>query len=72
MAQQIISDNNLQSTVNFSEIGDGEFFVYNDMDCIRINGTQNPNWQEIGGSNKGKLGDTDQVIYPSKVNYTLE
>jgi hypothetical protein len=71
MAQQIISSNNLQSTVNFSTVGDGEFFVYGGNNCIRISGTQNPNYCVIGSSHKGKLGNTDQVIYPKKVSYTL-
>jgi hypothetical protein len=72
MAQQVIYENDLQSTVNFSAVNAGEIFIYGGLPCLRISGTQNPNYAAIGLDEKGKLEDTDQVLLPNKAIIKVE
>ena len=62
MAQQILYDNTMQTTVDFSTVENGHVFVYGDIPCVKID-KKNPNYQEIkedGTGESGKLDDTDQ------------
>lgn len=74
MAQQIIYESQLQTTVDFSEVGNGHIFIHNNLPCCKIN-QNNPNYQEIkqdGTGQSGRLQDTDQVVYPPKALVKVE
>jgi hypothetical protein len=71
MAQQFILENDIQQTVNFSTVNDGDIFVYNNQICVKID-NNNPNYAALDIGEKGKLNDTDQVVLPSSVLLKLE
>ena len=70
MAQTIYVENNTQQTVNFSTIEEGDFFIYSNEVCVKLD-NNNPNYVVIDTGSIGKLGDTDQVILPTSVNIVL-
>ena len=72
MAQQIIYENTMQTTVNFSAVSPGDIFIYSGLPCVRILGSQNPNYVVIDTGDKGKLDDTDQVLLPNKAIIKVE
>lgn len=71
MAQQIIYENNLQSTVNFSEVDPGDIFVYGNEPCVKLD-NNNPNYVVIDTGDIGKIDDTDQVLLPNKAIIKVE
>lgn len=71
MAQQIIYDNNLQTTVDFSTVDPGDVFIYSNSPCVKLD-NNNPNYVVIDSGDKGKLDDTDQVLLPSKATIKVE
>lgn len=71
MSQTFILEDNIQQTVNFSTVSNGNVFIYNNKICVKFN-NNNPNYCEIQTGNKGKLNDTDQVILPNSILIKLE
>ena len=71
MAQQFILENDIQQTVNFSTINNGNLFIYEGNICLKFN-HNNPNYAVLNTGSKGKLNDTDQVVLPSTVLLKLE
>lgn len=71
MAQQIIYENNLQTTVNFSEADPGDVFIYSNLPCVKLD-NNNPNYVVIDTGDKGKLEDTDQILLPNKAIIKVE
>lgn len=71
MAQQIIYENTMQSTVNFSTVANGDIFIYGGLPCVKLD-NNNPNYVVIDTGAKGKLNDTDQVLLPNKVTLKVE
>jgi len=71
MAQNLTYENKIQSTVDFSTIATGEFFIYNNEPCMKLD-HNNPNYTEIKTGTVGKLTNTDQVCKPLTVLLKLE
>lgn len=71
MAQQIIYENNLQTTVAFSTVETGDVFIYSNAPCVKLD-NNNPNYVVIDTGEIGKLEDTDQVVLPSKAIIKVE
>jgi hypothetical protein len=71
MAQQIIYENTMQSTVDFSTVANGDIFIYGESPCVKLD-KNNPNYVVIDTGVNGKLEDTDQVLLPNKVIVKVE
>jgi len=71
LAQQFILENDIQQTVNFSTLDNGDFFIYSNQVCVKMD-NNNPNYTILDTGQIGKLNDTDQVVLPSSVLLKLE
>jgi hypothetical protein len=71
MAQIITIENNMQATVNFSIVANGDIFIYGGNLCVKID-KNNPNYVVINTGVHGKLNDTDQVLMPNSVLLKVE
>jgi hypothetical protein len=71
MAQVFALKNDMQNTVNFSTVANGDIFIYANKPCLKID-NNNPNYAELDTGIKGKLNDTDQVLIPNTVLLKLE
>lgn len=70
MAQSIVVENDMQTTVDFSTVEKG-VFIYNGNVCVRID-KNNPNYVVLQTGVNGKLDDNDQVLIPNSVLLKLE
>lgn len=71
MAQTITIENDMQATVNFSTVENGDLFVYNSNLCVKLD-KNNPNYVVIDTGENGKLNDTDQILKPNSVLIKVE
>jgi len=71
MAQIFILENDIQQTVNFLTLDNGDLFIYNNLICVKMD-NNNPNYVALDTGENGKLNDTDQVILPNSVLLKLE
>lgn len=71
MAQIFTLENDIQSTVDFSTLDNGDLFIYANEVCVKMN-NNNPNYTVLDTGEIGKLNDTDQVVLPSSVLLKLE
>lgn len=71
MAQKITFENDLQVTVAFSTVANGDIFLYQNNTCVKLN-KNNPNYVVIDTGVNGRLEDTDQVTLPTNVLIKLE
>lgn len=66
MAQSFTFEDNFQQTVDFSTVGNGEIFIYNNEKSVKLD-NNNPNYVVIGTGAVGKRNDSDQIILPDSV-----
>ena len=73
MAQTITFEDDLQTTVDFQDVTNGDIFIYNNQYCVKMD-NNNPNYViiDLETDNKDRLDDTDQVIWPDEVLLKVE
>lgn len=71
MTQILTIENTIQKIINFSNAESGDFFIYSNQVCIKLN-NNNPNYAILDTGEVGKLNSTDQIIFPVSILIKLE